>query len=182
MPMPALCPHLCALRGGCSGAFPEFSQHPQQRFTTRCCYKHGGRDITQISFSPWRLWMLFPLSFPAAVLYQLQSLKNNSWHLFEQRALSKAYRSRWKKKMISFLSLDFGSDSEKPDGLESRGLLFFYPIPLLLLHLMFVTREHFFSQSIQPVTGGWGCLTPSPPFLEEMLIKKLHSRAETTRN
>lgn len=31
------------------------------------------------------------------------------------------------KKKISFLSLDFGSDSERPDGLESRGLLFFFP-------------------------------------------------------
>lgn len=43
---------------------------------------------------------------------------------------------------------------------------------------MFVTRDYFFFQSIQAVTGGWGCLTP---FLS-ILIKKLHSRAETTRN
>lgn len=112
--------------------------------------------------------------------YQLQPLKN-SWHLFEPSSLQSPQKLMGKNN--PFLSLDFGSGSERPDGLESRRLLFlFSPVPFLLLHLMFVARDHFFFQSIQPVTGGCGCLTPSPPFLEAMLIEKLHSRAETTRN
>lgn len=64
------------------------------------------------------------------------------------------------EKKISFLSLDFGSRSKRPGGLENSlfcevlvFFIFYFFISLLLLHLMFATSKHFF-QAIHPVTGG----------------------------
>lgn len=68
--------------------------------------------------------MLLPLSSATAALLPITMTKG------EQLALVRTERSlqsplKPMEKRISFLSRDFGSDSERPDGLESRVVGFF---------------------------------------------------------
>lgn len=91
MPIPGLCLHLGALGGGCSEAFPPFSQQPQQKLTA--ARNTGDKVLLEhpLSHGDTQCFFLYPSLLQRC--YQLQPLQKNSWHLFEQRALSKAHRS-----------------------------------------------------------------------------------------
>lgn len=89
--------------------------------------------------------------------YQLQALKAGSGHLLEQQACFQVHWSWWKKDLLSFIRfwiLPYGTLWFREQVFfvvvfvvllffEVSDMDFFFLIPLLLLHLMFVTRKCF---------------------------------------